>query len=268
MSLSIIDTVGSGSTTHGLSRYKRYLGCPYYARWAEDNSDMSRAARVGILGHKLLEAWFRGETIPELFITEHTVEDEDFNKALTYAKQFQEKYDPNVFGKPLEVEKEVKVKDPNVVGIAPFTGRIDLMTRVTQQVIKDLPDQFELFDPINELEPGYWLVDHKFYSQKRSNLEEGLLGDLQFIAYPLAWNATQKRKVLGTIVNVIVMNKKMRNVLVVCPLPDYNKVRKLHNAMNIIHQRMTAPELEKNPMHCESYFGSCPVKRAGDCCGY
>ena len=269
MGLCIIDTFSSAGSGSGLSHYKPYLGCAKQARYLEENPEPSSpAAATGIYGHRLLESYFKGETIHEVMISEHTSDDESFNKALTCVKQFKKKYPVDIFGRPLAIEKHIRTNDPNVVGISPFTCRIDLMTRVHQDTVKELPKEFELFDPINLIEPGYWLVDHKFFSQKRMNMETSLIDDLQFTAYPLAWNATQKQQVKGTLVNVIIMTKKIRNILVVVPLPDYNKVKSLHNAMALIHQRMTAPELEANPLFCETYFGTCPAKKAGYCCGY
>jgi NAD(P)-dependent dehydrogenase (short-subunit alcohol dehydrogenase family) len=77
-----------------------------------------------------------------------------------------------------------------------FTGRPDLVVFVSAAMCKKLANRIRLT-------PGYYIVDHKFVRGRPPQLFLSYDLSLQFVAYPMLWDALNPKKpIQGSIVNI------------------------------------------------------------------
>jgi hypothetical protein len=213
-----------GTPSHvGLSYYLGLDACPKrmelgpLLRETESSFDRLSAANVGIYTHALLEAYDEGRLRavdnPEFTKPDGVVmANDDTIEAIRLWRWWARQYMPNHFGELIGCEFPLAAPESlcGFLGVKPdvgITGRADQIVRVTTAAADRLGVQHNL-----DLAPGVYIVDHK--TRSRDSGFAQTLDSLQFILYPMLWDAMHPEdKCEGVLANFIVRTKMPKNVL-------------------------------------------------------
>src|SRR6185369_4991986 len=278
----ILQTIHTGGSGTGISYYKRWLGCCNSA-WLSEQPDIEQpkksALEIGTIAHAFLKMYhkreekdFNPEAVafidtngdPYLIDTTARVEAERLFRA--YRGEFK----PTEFGKIVAVEQPLPppndatmaAKICDAVGVEPFTFQADLVAKISEADCERLRTTRALDLP----GPGYYLVDHKTESRHDSNVVDKWMNELQFVAYPVGWNAVYpKTQVRGTIVNIIFKTKVVDFMLFFVPTPNAHRVRVLQSQLALAVHNMTEHTRQTNTKHCWDYHGVCHWLNVGLC---
>jgi hypothetical protein len=131
-------------------------------------------------------------------------------------------------GFPFEGDDAQRIAIEHAIGIAPFTFKPDLEVELDEVAAVHLGTSRNF-----DIEPGKYLVDHKFYQSQKQTLAAAMLNSLQFTAYQVARNAALPNDpVRGLIANVVIKTKEPRNVCFVVPPPKRRDVDALREALS------------------------------------
>lgn len=201
--LVVIPSSEPGGSEHGLSTRLSYLGCRRKTLY-DQSKGSSGAAKVGVIFHKMLEIYYSKKMKDVVFKYQEGVEDPDYAEALRLFNAYRENFPPTELGKVLGCEVLVETDDPTVVGVAPYTGRIDMVVELDQEACDQLLETRKL-----SVNPGVYLMDTKTTSRMNKNLPLKYEHSLQVAAYQVLWNhLNPDTPCLGMIMNVVVRNKK------------------------------------------------------------
>ena len=161
------------------------------------------------------------------------------------------------------------------VGITPFTGRIDLAVRVSEERAEAITKH--IMQPVRA---GTYLLDHKSKGSKPSNAELlGFTESIQFHAYMMAWDvlfANKYGKCEGTIANFIVRHKteaKLRDGesfsqhLVPFPTQDQQRATR-HWFQTALRRKQEEGEMHADASFCEDWGRFCGHYLSGACKRY
>lgn len=286
---------GSGA---GFSYWQRYHECAKRGTLmdsiggdepASDSDDLN-AADVGALIHKLAE-WYalgtltvrfdlHGGGLPTIAWPPNVALDPNsatVTEALRVFRYYVQFYEPDAFGEVVSVEQAFSFRDADSyspVGIKPFTGRFDLVTRVSVEQAEALGQRLMM-----PLQPGIYIVDHKTKASRPSNntLIE-YTERIQFHAYMMAWDtlfADKQGRCNGTIANFMVRHK--REPLVdghsffqhLVPFPTHDQQQATRHWFQTAQRRKeTEGDMHADASHCFTYGRACPFYTSGACKRY
>jgi hypothetical protein len=222
--LHIIDTnANRGGSGHGVSFYESAYDCPRKARLdaeTEHSADPGYSAKVGIVGHAMLDIFYSGdvgkENIGAIQVSDVDNYENPRNEAVrlvtAYLERFPEKdFWGEVVGAEIsypQVGSEDAVK--SYFGVE-LTARLDLVTRVSLHHADRIRSRTNL-----SLVPGVYIIDHKFKPggmdgdkkkaprrEKNPSMKYGFA--MQFKAYPEMWNIHNPGDpCMGMVANIIV----------------------------------------------------------------
>lgn len=226
---------GGGSGT-GFSHYRKVCKCPLKARHDKEvlldgpqPISTTGAAATGTVFHQMAELYYGGEIDNAAVRCSDINWGESFDEARRLFSAFLHAHPGrNYWGEVVSVEEAFDVGD--TVGF-PLTARMDLVVRVEEGHNRRL----ELTDVgETELEPGYYIVDHK--TRGRAGSDAGLMypRDLQFNGYQMIYKMKYPdRDLKGMIANEVIGTKvvKFRKYLV--PFPSEEEQNVVHNFLDI-----------------------------------
>jgi hypothetical protein len=233
---------------------------------ATNSLEENTGATVGSIVHMLMELYYsRGKSKPFDTVAIRYVQDsgqpaniseEARLEAERLFRAYRLEYPPDEVGTVLGIEEPIENNSAvdEAVGIAPFSMRYDLKTRLNARQAKRLKATRRL-----SLRPGTYLWDHKTDKFRRANLIDYYTYSLQFTAYILGHNAMYpKAPVNGLIVNDMIKTKEVGFMSLFIPVPTKKRIAALHrylyNAkLNSIEQRD-----EPNADRCFDWNKTCP----------
>lgn len=216
----MIVKIDSGGTPHGISTVEEWVnGCQRKCLLRED-ADHSLATLTGTLVHALLRVyytkghfeivkvkWKNFDLTHPLFLQAET-------RAFNVFREYRMRFSPIELGKVLHAELGFKIRNENVIGCVPFTGRIDLIVKLNKRDCNRLKVTRGI-----DLEPGIYIVDHKTGGGIYPNTLERLSLGLQPAAYMYAYEFTTKKKVKGFLVNFMTTTRDPKFHTIVIPRP-------------------------------------------------
>lgn len=264
ISISPPDIDGPGGSGQGWSYWSSFLGCP--RRYALDQkskaaTDSKALATIGTYFHWLLEQYYQGVmAVNDEVAYERPADNSAWNEALRMFFAYQQEFPYDEF-EVIGCEVEIEAASEDIVGIAPFTGRIDMVVRVREDQIDQIYKTRGIL-----LEPGVYLLDTKTTSKQMSYEFEFWQSSIQLNAYMLVWDALHPNdKVKGTIVNVVQRNKKViyRSHLIFPPEKDmkalvFQTLRRCQDLRDFNGEYT-------NVSRCYDYFKPCPHLVSGAC---
>lgn len=227
----MIYKLGFGGSGLGISHYKTLSKCRNRARlnWEASQDHLPGAedsvnTAAGTLAHGFMAMYhepgnrsqidvktvsFTPEYHPALF------EPEARSEAERAFNAYQERFLPNSLGKVIGVEYRIGATDSHDTD-PPIT--VDLLTRVAKTDLARIGLARGL-----DLEPGLYIVDHKFLGQKAGTLVDSYLNDMQGIGYQIIWERRRAHlklpKVNGMIINFIIKTKAIQFISLLIPPP-------------------------------------------------
>lgn len=190
-----------GSSGSGISYYEKLLGCNRQAFLSNNETLVksiggSDGQAIGIIMHAFLELYDNGQLkygdLENLEIKEHWAIKNPSNivESRRLMNWWMTMYDPGHFGRTIGTEIYLKDNEnlKNLFGIPlekKLTARLDLVTEVDDK-------HAERFYRLREkhIEPGLWIVDHKWYRARSGFL--GVQESMQMLAYPLIFEEWKK----------------------------------------------------------------------------
>lgn len=291
-----------------LTPEEQVLQCQGYALGNTYDPKKKSASNVGTLGHVLMDLFFSKDlTEPKTIEWTHPINDTDWAEACRCFEAWREFVGSNnCLGRVVETEFNLPhgrlKKKPargngktnwekreeqvcSAVGISPFTGRLDLLVCLTKTDIHRIVKTWGTsLVGEEDLQPGFWIVDHKFFAREMAWTYEEALESMQYTAYPLAWNAVYKtlesgsgtarryKPVMGTLQNTIFKTSQPKFRLYVVPFPSSRKVQRLHTTLANIAEIIgdEARQMQCNDNWCRHpFYGSeCEFKVNRQCKGF
>lgn len=181
-------------------------------------------------------------------------------------KGYLEYYPRDEFSDVAFVEYKIEKGDSDVeraVGISPFSGIIDLGINLSAQDCATLEQTSRL-----ELEPGFYLADHKTSKTGGGRLIDMQSNNLQFTAYMLAFAAKYPDVPLkGFIANLVVKTKTPQYHRLFIPPPSHIEISALRNMWAEVELRRRTNIDFANAKACFLYR-TCDHFLAGRCLRY
>lgn len=267
------DLQGSGSGT-GMSYYNTAMLCPRKANLDKEYNENRHgtSSSVGTIFHKYMEHYHK-DGIKEFAIEEADVAlNADLVEANRLFREYTSRHPARYFGRVVGVEKRAPEEGTSLGTIQrealqnlfqiEYTMRADLVVEVGTLDVLHLSK----IQGLEEIKPGYYLVDHKTTGKTPSNGVLDYMARPQFPAYMMAWNACfPETPVLGMIANVIVRHKKLTEasfLKFLVPFPSEQRQRGVKNYLNYAAVRAKTDEI--NLGACSTY-GLCYHFTTGAC---
>jgi len=263
-----------GGTPHGITTIEEWVnGCSqkvYLNSQGEREQGSSLPLLTGTLLHALLEHYYKTQ---EAFDTDTiSWKGADLTnpswpaaemKAVSAFREYRMHHAPDEWGAVLHTEFGFEINEHSVIGVAPFTGRIDLIVQVSKKSAKVLKRTRGV-----DIEPGIWVVDHKSTSGLNPNSVERHKLSLQGTAYTLAAEHVLKRPITGFLINLIEVAQTHR----VFTLPVFPSVLAERRLLAVTQAKCMAtwPSLENhrpNVSRCFDYNSVCPHWVSARCTG-
>ncbi len=214
-----------GGSGFGISHYGNK--CPRAARLNKEfPSPSGFEAKCGTVFHKLMELYYTGELNKMPLPMEDMPNEEDpVQEALRIFAVYRQYFAPSEWDTlhaeyklPLDNDPGCAGRIGGVVGIEPFTARIDLVAKFSAQQAADFSRK-----NARDVSPGIYIVDHKLRFKRDSHalLKWGL--NIQLVAYVMAYEAATGEKVQGYIINQPIAHKRLQRdsfERFVYPAPD------------------------------------------------
>lgn len=262
-----------GHSGKGLSYWSAWGKCCFAAHLNElhgGGNDAGSGARIGTLGHAFAELYYGGYDFrcDEVIFKPVQLNDE-VQEATRVFDAYREKFHKDEFGKVLSLEE--KFEGPAVeaaVGIAPFTGKTDMVVELGDEACIEALKLSRPGLADAPLRPGMILgVDHKFLKARQSNQELKYPNSLQFIGYQVGYNATHERKVEGWIVNVIIRTKTVQFYTMFVPPPTQVQINALRASLKYWQFLSEEMRTQTNPLedYCFGWSEPCWWLRQGMC---
>ena len=271
----LLHTLESTGTPHGITTLLQYVyGCPRRAWLDKQYPEEDSVGRLtGTIGHAYMEHYFKGTGADEdvaIQFSQVAAEDTQAiaeHEAERCFRYYTDLYSRDEFGQILAVEEAFSLSRDNAMGLYPYTGRWDLAVRINAATAQNL----QLTRGI-DIEPGVWLVDHKFLKSFGAATADEYAHSVQFAAYATAWDITHpNERCEGVIANIIVKSKQPQ-VRTVISRVDLALLNVLEEVVYRASQRGwpidNEQEPECNPMRCWDYFKPCPHWIQGNCKRY
>ena len=230
-----------GSST-GNSHYEALLECPRRARLSREKKAQSNTIHltgtgtaVGTIGHGFMELYYGGKIRSPNELNNIEFEPKgDFDLVIDPATrseatrlmgEYMTRFSPTSFGEVLFLERLMPKTDKEAevvqaaVGIAPWTGRLDMGVRLTKKVAEALQLGFGL-----DVRPQKkYIVDFKFVKAEAATLKEQYVLSLQAMTYQMAMNAIEvaagREPFAGMIFDVIIKTKEPKFRRYLAPAP-------------------------------------------------
>lgn len=229
---------------------------------------VSEGLLTGSIGHAILDAYYQGYELDDLEIETPDVSPDMAikckQKALYACNGYAVLHPRNEFGKVLELEKAYET---TLFGL-PYSFRPDMVVKIGARESKKLLESRRV-----DVEPGLWLVDHKFLASVNGNMIEWYINGFSGPSYTMAWNAChpKKEQVQGMIFNFISKAKETRVVTYAQYAGDNLQTKILELTFNQAREKgfpldpndpMPAP----NPSCCfHQFYGACSWYSNGSC---
>lgn len=239
----------------------------------------SKGTAIGTIGHSYAEALYTCPGFDGALEFEDVPEDIDGGwleighmVGARYARE--RRHDE--FGKVVCAEKRFFLEEKDASELAqptflPFSGQPDLVIDIDLESAKRLRVDHGMF-----VDPGAYVVDHKFYSRRRATIVDEMLGSLQFEAYRrMAQLAFPDVEIKGTIANLVfyyTSKSNPRNEYMLIPvLPSremdavFTKFWDLAaSAIELAEQTEPGEDWSANPVACFSGY-ACDHFLGGAC---
>ena len=222
----------------GVHWYMDLIRCPRKAQLSKPKSGAeqhyAKGTSIGTIGHAYAETLY---TVPEFDgVIDFTdvpdgVEGEWEDIGHTVGARYARERNSAEWGEVLDVERRffLDEADHNYLGQSvylPFSGQADLVIDLT----KDAATLLALNHGVT-LDPGCYVVDHKFYSRKRATMVDEMMGSLQLELYRrMAELAYPDRAFKGAIANLTFYYTSKSNprneyqLIPVLPSPEMDKL--------------------------------------------
>lgn len=212
--------VKEGGSPYGITTIEEWVnGCQRKVA-LRGGSSYSLGTLTGTLVHALLETYYSKGYFETENVSWRGVDLTDplFSQAETKAfhvfREYKMKFPPNELGCVLEVEWGFEINVPHVIGCAPFTGRIDLIIKLTKRDCIRLRKTRGI-----DLEPGIYIVDHKTAGGIYATTFERLSNGIQPTAYMKAFPYVTGKRVQGALMNVMTTTRDVKFHTLVIPRP-------------------------------------------------
>ena len=234
----------TGGSGFGFHYWKAFGECPRRATLdilarGDDDSTSSSAfgTEVGSYAHGFLDLYYScGRQFDASTVDFDPPPTQGvFDEACRLYEWYSDKFGATELGRvvaterafPFEGDDSQRIAIEHAVGVSPFTFRPDLEVEIDEPAAA-LIGMTRNFD----VEPGKYLVDHKFYQSQKQTLAAAMLNSLQFTAYQLARNAAiPNDPVRGLIANIVIKTKEPRSVSFVVPPPKRRDIDALREAL-------------------------------------
>lgn len=276
----------SGGSSAGYHHYKAHIQCgrravlDAAAREAnEETSHDSEATGVGGVFHALREY---ADSLDPNKVVRFDCSEEERLEAERLNRAYEELRPKGFYGKVIGVETHLPPPDADeetlarlhaAVGVAPWTGKIDVITKADaaacKRIEKVLRQTYADFMLDAEIVPGIYLRDYKTAGQWRKNSMDSYTFDLQFPGYIVGWNACfPKTPCLGLLVDVVLKYKvpEVKTLFIPPPSADIVKAMQTFYALSVHH--MTELYGQPNASACFNMFGTCSHFASGACKRY
>lgn len=279
-SRGLVIPVHTGGSGMGLTTYESILECPrrYWldrqlAEKGLPTSSDNEHTMMGTCGHGLLGKYY---TKGQRFVLDNVVYKDvaggewsppakSMFRAQRLVRHYMAKYPPDEFT-VVAVEKLYSVWDapwkPKGVRL---TAQIDLEIKLTKTQATKMGAKRHLL-----LEPGYYILDHKFHTQNRSDLNDRHVMSLQLEGYGLIWQHEHpRRKLQGRLVNMLIDGSTPRFRMLFLPPPDEASEARVRNLLQVASQSILQEPPEARGNACVSKWGEiCAHYSAGRCLRY
>lgn len=273
--------VGTG-TPFGLSHYQKVYDCGKRAHLDHEFFRDGTASllgdyyqNVGSIVHGLLKPHYQtGLYNVDKVRYNKKVQDRERKAAEKIYRKYRLKYPPDFWGKVVEVEQpyglarrgaqQQRRAIADAVGAAPlpYTFQPDLVVYLTKADLK----RINVARGLSLKREGFYLVDFKTYGNEWGLEEDRYLWGLQGTAYPLGWEAANKKKPVGIIFDLIGRDETDETIFQ--PYPSPPRIRRLHDWFKLIKRHIEAhgPQFA-NPNNCFTK-DVCPHWSRGACPGF
>jgi hypothetical protein len=179
----------STGTPYGINTILELVtGCPkrawFKAHMKDEVLDVDSNQLTGTIFHALLDCYYTTRETQDFdFVGDYTtldIFDEAMLEALRLFDAYVAEYLPNELGHLLNTEEAIQIDDTKVVGTAPYTCSIDLVTKMSKGDVAVIKKTRGL-----DLEPGVYLTDHKTGRSVSPN-------SMMQYNYPLAQDTTEE----------------------------------------------------------------------------
>lgn len=212
-----------GGTEAGYHSYLNLLGCQrkyvldQQAREEFEQSGFSNedflakhnGRNRGTISHSYLEWYHSSYLIPDEIEFENNVHPNNIKEAKYIVNWYLNQGGCELFhgvrGVEFEFSSEQYPRISDVLGISPFTGKIDLIVDLTDWDIKRMISNFTL---AGTAYTGRWLVDWKVYAKESSWLRENAKAELQYKIYMMAYKALTGIEPTGALQATLLCRKK------------------------------------------------------------
>lgn len=273
MTAEIFNPKQSRGSGRGTSYYETAALCPRRAQLNEQQpeSDSGPSAERGVVTHKLVELYHKGEALPELILSYTDAAGEPTREGMRLFAGYRQRYTMSEFGKVLgcevllppgglEATSEDTAKMLECFGV-PYTCRLDSVVEPDDAALASLSNKLNM-----PLEKGVYIFDLKTKDRKDTNLHISMRFRPQFVGNQLLWNLFNPEKPSkGMIANVIVAHRKLIDesfCLIYVPPPSEEETLVfktwLQNAAVLARTNMA------NLARCH-IFGTCPHLLSGAC---
>jgi len=272
LDLAELFSAGGGSGWGG-SFWQAQLYCPLkYELNQKTGRDTGPAARGGTLFHKLAEIYHNGEWEDWAFPLDEFEVKPDLAAVWNTFKLYKETFGQDGLGEVLGCEVLLEATDESMVGILPFTAKVDMVVRISEDTAAQLEEKFDLV-----ILPGLYLLDWKTKTKKPSvTIFDTFQGALQVNSYQMLWNALHPDDpCLGMlIIGVIHPTKTLPARLwdkgiEILPSPGPAKQAKVKGILTAARQHydVFGPEYPR-PNNCYNWNKPCVFLVDGSCKGY
>lgn len=274
--LPILQSLPEGSSGTGISYYSNAVRCPRKAkldvlhRAAREPGDASPNYRadVGKIFHALCEIYYNtGERSISVELSDINM-GEAPDEARRLFSAYTERFNRSDFARVIATELQLPAKEADVaviaslLGVSPFTCRLDMAVEVAQEHCDVLYRKRGLV-----LTPGVYLWDFKTKAAKGAGDELVYRHAPQFLAYQAVWNALNpETPCLGMVADCIVAHKKMVDnsfYSILVPAPGPEQIAGLKRFLAYA-QKQTELD-EPNWLSCFDYGRACPHLTSGAC---
>jgi hypothetical protein len=254
----------STGTEFGFSTASEYIyGCPRKA-WLKkfgEPTTQAEAPLLGSCGHALLAEFYRGKlnktNIETLILVDQDglpIDGKIVRKVKQIFTHYRARFTPQSLGRVVAVEQLIRGK----LWGGQTTMRLDLAVSITKRDADRIHKARGL-----RLQPGIWIVDHKFVGNASPMTMERYRWSLQFSwYYELAKQELFHKKLQGVLINICTKARVPEFKLIPVPATDARTRIQLATILGALDQRgWPIPEKPKpyaNPERCFDYGSLCP----------
>ena len=273
--LPVLPLPRHGSSGSGISYYSQVIKCPRKAALDVELAGTmpertEGAAPVGTIVHQMDELYYGGVCANPAVIQ---VSDVNWGDAVSEARRLWEAYikrfpGVNWWGNVIAVEEQYPVGQgqevlvESVMGVTPFTVRIDRVIEVTTESSERIAKHTDL----GYIKPGVYLYDRKTKGKADGDAQLVHFNSMQFAAYQMVYNACHPTdQALGMIVDEIISTKEVKFRQFLVTPPDEYQQRAVRSMIT------NAKALEKSnacfgvAYGCKDYNRFCPHLTSGVC---